>query len=382
MQKRKIKIAIVTKNLEMTGISSVIMNYITYLDKKKYDLTVIAGSKINEKYLRQCKQNKVHLVKLPNKGKHIWQYYFFLYKALVKNNYDIFHVNGSSSILGIDLLIAKIAGIKVRIAHSHNTTTEHPRIHRLLKPLFNCMYTDALACGIEAGKWLFGNKKSFTVIPNGFDISNFKFNKEVRKNVRTKLGILDDMEVIGHIGRFNFQKNHDFILNIFNEYLSLNPRAVLLLIGNGPDFTKIKAKIDQCNFKNKVILYGETDSPNYMYMAMDKFIFPSRFEGLPVALLEAQISGLPAVISDVITNEVILSSNITLESLTNPAIKWAKDLLALPKVNRESFFGNHLSKFKNYEITDNIQKLSSVYDKAYLQRVVKSGFRKESNIGQ
>lgn len=378
---QKIKIAIVTTNLEMTGISSVIMNYISYLDKEKYDLTVIAGSEINENHLKQCKKNEVHLVKLPNKRKHILQYYFLLYKALVKNNYDIFHVNGSSSTLGIDLLIAKIAGIKVRIAHSHNTTTENLRIHRLLKPLFNCMYTDALACGTEAGRWLFGNK-SFTVIPNGFNISDFKFNKEIRRNIRTKLGISDDMEVIGHIGRFNFQKNHGFILDIFNEYLKLNPRSVLLLIGNGPDFTKIKEKIDQYNFKNKVILYGETDRPNYMYMAMDKFIFPSRFEGLPVTLLEAQISGLSAVISNIITNEVILSSNITLESLTNPAIKWAKDLLVLPKVNRENFFDNYLSKFKDYEITDNIQKLSSVYDKAYSQRVVKNGFRKGSNIEQ
>ncbi|MGN1282521.1 MAG: glycosyltransferase family 1 protein [Limosilactobacillus sp.] len=376
MQKGKIKIAIITTNLEMTGISSVIMNYVSYLDKRKYDLTVIAGERINKSYIEQCKKNNVQLIRLPNKRKHIWQYYFLLYKTIIKNKYDIFHVNGSSSTLGIDLLIAKLAGVKIRIAHSHNTTTENLRIHKLLKPLFNSMYTNALACGTEAGKWLFGNE-SFTVIPNGFEINNFKFNMEIRREMRAKLGIPDDVEVIGHIGRFNFQKNHEFILRIFSAYLKLNPNSVLLLIGNGPDFNKIKEKVGKSKFKNKIILYGETSNPNYMYMAMDKFIFPSRFEGLPVTLLEAQISGLPAVISDVITNEVVLSKNVKSESLSSSAVEWAKDLLSLPKENREEFFNNYLKKFKNYEITNNIQKLSNVYDKAYLQRVANKGTRKE-----
>lgn len=361
---KKIKIVIAATSLEMTGISSVIMNYITYLDKQKYDLTVIAGSKINKLYAEKCKQNAVKLIRLPNKREHTWHYYSLLYKYLSRGKYDIFHVNGSSSTMGIDLMIAKCAGIKIRIAHSHNTTTENMKIHRLLKPLFNLMYTDALACGNEAGKWLFGNNK-FTVIPNGFSIDTFKFNEKVRENIRTRLKISDDTEVIGHVGRFNFQKNHDFILRIFESYLQLNPKSVLLLLGNGPDYEKVKAKIQEKQLENKVILYGETNKPNHMYMAMDKFIFPSRFEGLPVTLLEAQITGLPAVISSVITDEVVLSNNVQFETLESSPEKWARDLWTLPKIDRDEFFNSHLLKFKPYEITSSVQKLSRVYDEAY-----------------
>ncbi|WP_117114983.1 glycosyltransferase family 1 protein [Limosilactobacillus reuteri] len=364
MKRQKIKVAIVTASLEMTGISSIIMNYASYLDKAKYDLTIIAGDKINKSYEKKCKENKVKLIRLPNKRKETWHYYRSLYRSLVNSNYDICHANGSSSTLGIDLLIAKIAGIKVRIAHSHNTTTENIKMHKLLTPLFTRTYTDALACGNKAGEWLF-NKKKFTVIPNGFNINKFKFDKKIRKLMRAKLGIQNGIEVIGHIGRFNFQKNHNFILKIFESYLKINPNSILLLIGNGPDFDKVKVKIENSKLKNKIILYGETNNANQMYMAMDKFIFPSRFEGLPVTLLEAQITGLPAVISSVITDEVVLSNNVQFETLESSPEKWARDLWTLPKIDRDEFFNSHLLKFKPYEITSSVQKLSRVYDEAY-----------------
>lgn len=203
------------------------------------------------------------------------------------------------------------------------------------------------------------------MIPNGFNINKFKFDKKIRKLMRAKLGIQNGIEVIGHIGRFNFQKNHNFILKIFESYLKINPNSILLLIGNGPDFDKVKVKIENSKLKNKIILYGETNNANQMYMAMDKFIFPSRFEGLPVTLLEAQITGLPAVISSVITDEVVLSNNVQFETLESSPEKWARDLWTLPKIDRDEFFNSHLLKFKPYEITSSVQKLSRVYDEAY-----------------
>jgi glycosyltransferase involved in cell wall biosynthesis len=362
MNKNRIKIAMVATNLKLNGISAVIANYISYLNMSKYEITLVVGQGIAPKFHDLCDKKNVKIIEIAPRKEKPLEFYSQLFKIFIHEKFDIVHVHGSNASIGAELFLAKLAGIKARIAHSHNTTSTSMRVHKIMKPIFNISYTDALACGELAGKWLFG-EKPFTIIPNGVKINNFKFDSNLRNSMRDKLN-LNGKFVIGHIGRFNYQKNHEYILKVFNEIYKLNKNAILLLVGNGPDYKKIKSKIEKSSFESNVILYGETNNPASLYMAMDEFIFPSRFEGLPVTLVEAQISGLPAVISDIITPEIKMSEYLKFISLNASTKIWAKKILKnkIDLETRKKFFDTYNSTISYYDIKNDVYKLEKKYD--------------------
>ena len=229
-------------DMNINGISMVIMNYCKNLDKSKFDISVISGTPINDFYKSQCREFNIKLYELPARKQKKLKYFQALYRVL-KQKFDIVHVHGNSATISIELLIAKICGVKVRIAHSHNTTCDHIKIHKLLWPLFRQVYTHGLACGQQAGKWMFHNGK-FYVLPNAFETANFIYDNEARQRIRNELK-LDNKYVIGHIGRFNNQKNHPFLLRIFTEIAKKREDAYLLLVGNGPDFEEVQKLISK-----------------------------------------------------------------------------------------------------------------------------------------
>lgn len=362
MEKKRIRIAMVATNLKLNGISSIIANYISYLDMAKFEITLVVGQGVAPRFRNLCNERNVRIIEIAPRKEEPLKFYTQLFKVFIHENFDMVHVHGSNASIGAELFLAKLAGIKGRIAHSHNTTSTSMRIHKIMKPIFNISYTDGLACGELAGKWLFG-KRPFTIIPNGVKINNFRFSLDLRNSMRKKLN-LNGKFVIGHIGRFNYQKNHGYILKIFNEIYKINKNAILLLIGKGPDYEKIKSEISRSPFKSNVMLYGETNNPSSLYMAMDEFLFPSRFEGLPVTLVEAQMSGLPAVISDVITPEIKMSDKLKFMSLNASPKSWAQEVLS-NKVDiktREDFFKLNDSTISYYNIKKDVYSLEKEYN--------------------
>ena len=235
------------------------------------------------------------------------------------------------------------------------------KVHKLLNPYFRTVYTKALACGQLAGDWLFG-ENNFEVLPNGFHTDDFVFSKKNRDVIRNELG-LENQLIIGHIGRINEQKNQEYLLDVFKEVAAIRDDAILLIVGTGPDEEKIKTCIKEHPYKNRIIPYGETDNPTALYSAMDIFAFPSRYEGLPVVLLEAQISGLPCVVSDKITREVDLGDLIW-ESIDDTPKQWAKAILSVEyrsKKERIIYRENHLEAIQNYDIAQSVKQLDKIY---------------------
>lgn len=358
---RKIRIAMVTNHLGVTGISTVIMNYCKALDHERYDLTVIAGDPIAEENRRVCRQNGITLVPLPSRHKQSVKHYSALWKALKDGHYDIVHVHGSSSMMAIELTIARLAGIKRRIAHSHNSACPNMRIHRILNPYFKGCYTKALACGKLAGDWLFGEDR-FEILPNAFHTEQFVFDPEARKRIREELH-LDDKLVIGHIGRFNKQKNQPYLLHVFEQLGRQCSNAVLLLVGTGPDFDMTKRLIKGHPYRDRIILYGVTENTSELYAAMDIFVLPSRHEGLPVVLLEAQMSGLPCVASDCITRECDFGDTIW-ESINADPDRWAERIRSLhmrSDVERQNYYEDHSDRIAIYNINRAIRQLDGIY---------------------
>lgn len=350
-----------TSHFDITGIGTVMMNYCIVLNKEKYNLTIITGKPIADKYKNECKEYGIHLIALPSRREEPKRHYISLWKALREGNYDIVHDHGNSSMMAVELTIAKLAGVKNRIAHSHNSTCPNMRVHRLLNPYFRAVYTKALACGQLAGDWLFG-EGNFEVLPNGFHTENFVFSKENRDAIRTELGV-KKQQLIGHVGRINEQKNQEYLLEIFKEVAAMRNDATLLIVGTGPDEEKIKTRVQEHPYKERIILYGETDNPTAFYSAMDVFAFPSRYEGLPVVLLEAQISGLLCIVSDKVTREVDLG-NINWQSIDDDPKRWANAILSVEyrsEEERTAYRKKHLEEIQRYDITQSVKQLDRIY---------------------
>ena len=255
-----------------------------------------------------------------------------------KRRYDALYIHGSSAIMSIELFAAKLMRCKVRVVHSHNTTCDFKKADKLLRFMFYHLYTDAFACGNEAGKWLY-RKRPFTVISNGRDINKYKFDFEKRKEIRSILNEPDNELLVGHVGNFNYQKNQEFLVRVFKEFLKLKPNSKLYLMGSGDDYDNVKKLTEELSISDKVVFTGSIYNVSEMLQAMDVMVLPSRYEGVPLVAIEWQISGLPCLISDTVTTECAYTDFVKFKSLNDSFKAWAEEIAAM----------SHYSRSKNAE---------------------------------
>ena len=297
-------LVIATVELTYNGITSVIMNYYRNINRSKVQFDFVLGCGAQDWVIQEVTQSGGKIYNIPYRKKNTFKYVQELKKIIKENNYKIIHAHGNSGTLYIDMHIAKIAGASIRIAHSHNSTCNHKLIHSILKKPLNNNITHAFACSNLAGDWLYN--KQYTVLNNGIEIDKFLFNTTIRNEYRKRLGI-ERKFVVGHIGHFSYQKNHEFLLDVFYEIHKIIPNSELILIGDGNLRESIEEKIKKLDLKEFIQILGKRNDVENIIQAMDVFVLPSRFEGLPVVLVETQASGLYCVASDAITKE----SNIT-----------------------------------------------------------------------
>lgn len=369
---KKILLAMVVNDMSINGISAVIMNYCERLDKDKFDISIISGAPVDPVYYSRCDKAGIRIVELPPRKLSPKAYYKALWKAL-SAKYSIVHVHGNSATMGLALSIAKWCHITVRIAHSHNSVCRSTLLHRLLLPMFRSSYTHAFACSKLAGDWIFGEDK-YTIINNGIDVERYKFNQEIRKEIRRELSI-ENHFVIGHIGRFNCQKNHTFLVDIFNEILQSHPEARLLLLGGGDLYHEIEDKVNLLGIQEKVVFAGVQQEGYRYYNAMDCFVLPSLYEGLPVVGIEAQVNGLKCFFSAEMTEEVKVLDSVEFLSIAKKQI-WASRIseeieteLGIGTCNEgASILPERLTGYaafgdSRYSIAYEAEKLSSAYEK-------------------
>ncbi|MEC3966149.1 glycosyltransferase family 1 protein [Flagellimonas halotolerans] len=288
------------------------------------------------------------------------------------------HLNALSSII---FKVAKKKGIKTRIAHSHlavepfvflkvfkpNTdikATIKDSTQSLIRRRIRHLSTHYFACGEKAGDWLFGksNRDKVKIINNAVNAKDFLYNSEIRKKVQNELG-LEDRKIIGHVGRFNEQKNHFLLIDIFHRLLQKNPNCTLLLVGGGNLKSKVQHKVGQLGITKEVVFLGLRDDIPELLQVFDLFLFPSLYEGLPVTLIEAQASGLKIVASDTITNEVDITGLITFCGLTDPIDHWAEEVDKNLTYKRKNMLSSIVQG--QYDIVENAKNLQEFYLKIY-----------------
>lgn len=351
---------IMTTPLGLDGISNMVLSYFKHFEQYQLKYELAVWNDIPEKICSEIESRGGIIHKLPHRKKNLIQYYRQLKALIRKGSYSLVHAHGNSSTLLIEMLAAKCAGVKVRIAHSHSSMCTHILAHKILKPLFTLSYTKAFACSQKAGDWLF--KDPYLIIKNAIELDKFVFKFDKRQKVRKALGI-NDRKVIGHIGNYTFAKNHDYLIDLFAALNKLDSSYSLVLIGEGERMIDIDAKIRKYGLNDYVLMLGIREDVPDLLQAMDLFLMPSRFEGLPLVLLEAQAAGLPCIVSDNITKEANLTGLINYVSIEQPPEVWANIIKDLHYGSRSQASIQACKDLQEagYDITLEAKKLEALY---------------------
>ena len=308
------------------GITSFVMNYYRQFDPGRIRADFVLPNAPAERVLLEISENGGQVFVLPERNRNPFRYYWRLKELIQSNGYDVVHAHGNSATLYVAMLAARRAGVGVRIAHSHNTACKMKLADKLLRPLFYNSYTHAMACGREAGEWLFPGRP-FTVIQNAVDPAVFAFDSQLRARVRADLAC-GDAPMVCHVGTFNDQKNHVFLLTAFEKLHEKLPNAQMLLVGSGPLLEATKARAAAMGLSSNLHFVGAVESAAPYWNAADVFVLPSRYEGLPFTLIEAQCAGLPCLVSEAVTQEAFLTPDVVALPIEGPDASdcWAEAL--------------------------------------------------------
>lgn len=289
-------------------------------------------------------------------------------QLLKRENIKIIHVDASTPYDVVLAVAAKMAGVPKIIFHAHNDNYERNiTLRNCMQPLFRLLIpltvTDYIAISEQAAKFLFPKKivkkKSYYLFKNGIDIPRYVYNEKIRKEYREKYN-LNNKFVIGHIGRFVYQKNHEFLVDVFQEIKKNKTNAVLILIGTGELEIQIRKKVKDLKLENSVIFWGITEEVNYLMQAMDCFVFPSRYEGLGMVAIEAQCSGLPTIVSDVLPKEVEITKCLKKIGLNESANEWANQIIYFCDGYNRTDTSIYVKR-AGYDINDIVKKLERLY---------------------
>lgn len=325
-----IRVAQIMGYMNGAGVEAVVMNYYRHIDRSKvqFDLIVCEGSHFVPRDELEALGGRVFMVPPYS---HVVEFQKELQHLFRREQWKIVHSHINALSL-FSLRAAKKAGIPVRIAHSHSTSGkgEYAKnaVKALLKTQANRYPTHRFACSRYAGEWLFGKGEDFEVVYNAIDLNRFSFNAEARAKARADLCLVGGQFAVGHVGRFMAQKNHGFLIDVFEQVAKRREDAVLLLVGTGEAEACVESSVAERGLSDRVRFLGQrTDMPE-MYAAFDAFVLPSLYEGLCLVGVEAQRSGLPCLLSDAITREVDVTGVCRFLPIDAPAV-WADAVCGL-----------------------------------------------------
>ena len=337
---KPIRVLIDNATMDRGGAEAFIMNVYRNLDRTKVQFDFLLHCDYKSAYEEEIETLGGVVFRLPAYKFYNAISYRKALSAFFETHpeYRIIHSHLMNS-SAITLEIANKYGLHT-ISHSHASSNGHGPgawirdfAHRNLYKIAEYRF----ACSEKAGKWLYRGMAPFTVVKNGINSTLFDYNQDNRREIRKEFGIQQDTVVFGTVGRLSKEKNQSFLLELFADYKKTNHNSTLIITGDGPLLTQLKTKASQLGVMDSVIFSGVRTDVEKILCALDVFILPSFYEGFPVTLVEAQCSGLPCLISDVITSEVKITDLIAENSLSNPIEKWIESInkvLELPRKGR------------------------------------------------
>lgn len=317
------------------GLENFIMNIYRNLDRDKVQFDVIVHSIREGDHTKEIEAmgGKVYLA--PRKSRHPLGNFLAIRRIVKENGYQVAIRHSDNAFPVLDLLAAKMGGAKRRIYQSHSSDSSHVGLHKFFRMFMGVIPTDCFACSENAGHWMYG-KREFQIVKNAIDVEQYRYSPQIREQARNEWK-MEDCVVYSHVGIYMPAKNHKFLVAFFAEIVKRQPNARLLLIGEGGLREEIEEQIKELHLEEQVILTGiRSDVPKLLQMT-DVFLFPSVYEGLPLSVIEAQAAGLPCLISDRITKEVVVTGQMTALSLGESKERWAERAAALSEIPRDRY---------------------------------------------
>lgn len=371
MTRQPIRVLNMFTIMDRGGAETMVMNYYRHIDRTKVQFDFLVHREQRGAYDDEIERMGGRIYRMCP----VYPQNFSRYKRDLRTffrahpEYKIIHSHMSE--LGyFAFREAERQGVPVRICHAHNAPHGFDAkmiIRTYFKKRMMPYLTHLFMCGEESGKWLYGekNKSRFIMLNNAIDAAVYSFDASKREEMRRQLDLTDEL-VVGHVGRFNPQKNHPFLLDIFTSLLKKEPDAVLLLVGGGEGMPKIQAKAQELGIAERVRFLGVRSDVADLMQTMDVFVFPSLYEGLPVTMVEAQVSGLPCIISDKVPPECILTEGlVNIMPLSASPEAWAEKILTMrvvPRTDRHEEIAAH-----GFDISTEAVKLQEFYLDAYEQ---------------
>lgn len=352
----------VMTNLDRGGMETMTMNFYRNIDRSRVQFDFLLHRDGEGDYEAEARSLGARVFRVPRQNPLSRNYWHALNHFFARHPYKIVHAQ-LDCMSALPLAIARRHGALVRIAHSHNSRQDRDYKYPLklvCKRFIRREATDLFACGVAAGRWMFGTD-DFTVVHNAIDVDAYTFDENRRERVREALGIAPSAPVIGHVGRFSPVKNHRFILDVFVETLKLRPDAVFVLVGDGELRAEAEHRAEVLGISSNVQFLGVRSDVADLMQAMDVFLLPSLYEGLPLVLVEAQASGLPCVISNSIPVDCDLKgSNITRLSLDTPVVEWAAIVAGASEEDRRRD-GAKIVRRAGFDVRETADWLESFY---------------------
>lgn len=348
------------------GVEAVIMNYYRNIDRTKVQFDFVVDGYEKSLIDDEVEALGGHVYHIEPYRRNIFRYMSQIYHIVKQHDYQIVHTN-MNSLAVFSLFPAWLAGARMRILHNHSTGIKSEKFRYVLKcllrPLAPMFANRYLACSRLAGDWMYGSAKmqsgAITVLNNAVDLDSYAYDPVVRAEYRATFGFPQNAMVIGHVGRFMYQKNHVFLIDMFHEVCRENDNAYLLLVGDGELRPEIEQRVAAYGLSEHVRFLGLRGDVANIYNAMDVLVLPSWYEGLPVVSVEAQANGLPCIFSNYVTAESKLTSSAHFLELSLGAKAWSHAMLEMDLV-RNSFVKEEMCK-AGFDIKTEAANLQNIY---------------------
>lgn len=322
------RILIITSGLTAGGVESLMLNTFGESNPDDFHFSILTYYESPDDWAYKFEEIGCTVLRIHSPGKlGTWKSITEYKRIIQEGNYDIIHCQTGFGCL-LPLLANTIAkGKRIFICHSHFDNYPIPTFYKVIERfLFNVIPCKKMACSYGAGYEVYGKSAKFTFLKNGIDSKKFSFNRDVRNEVRKELGVKDTDFVVGTVGRMTYQKNHEFLVNVFAEIHDKTP-SKLVLVGDGELRDDIKSQVDRLGLTNDVLFLGKRNDVYRLLQGLDVFIMPTRFEGLSLALLEVECAGLPCLTSDQVPKEAKVTDNFEMLPLEKGNKYWAERAL-------------------------------------------------------
>lgn len=352
--------------LNIGGAETMLINILRNMDRQRCQFDFVVSGNEKGYYEEEIRDLGGIIYHITKRADSIWKHYFQFYTLIKRQNYKIVHIHQQNAFFTVlQIIVAKSAGAQKVITHCHSTNDWRGRtlifLHKMMRSVVNRLADVRLACGEEAAKWLYGTTKGVGIVPLPVDCGKYMFSQELYRELRDRYGY-NGKKIYVHVGRFSDVKNHRFLIEVFERLKEKDKSSLLFLVGDGELKKDIENLVKEKKLEKDVVFWGNIGDVNVKLLMADVFLFPSKYEGFPTVLLEAQAAGLPCFISDTITKETDITELVRRISLKKNAEEWAAEITreyGSTEKDREKH--NQIVKDK-YDVLITVKRLMELYD--------------------